>query len=136
MAGVAGVLDELPAQIAILKVPLRIERMDNPHLVPAPARRYVEALFKELLIAHAQRTPLAGIHHGNKDYVALVSLKLGRISAEYAMHLVAMWGQMGSQQSVNLNRLLISEKRDHSETHRIARLVALILRLFHGSRNQ
>src|SRR5579859_6560022 len=51
MAGIVGVLNQLPPQIALFKIALRGEGMDNPHLVPCPAGGDVEALLEYLLIA-------------------------------------------------------------------------------------
>src|SRR5262249_42241287 len=50
MGGIVRVLDQLPAQVFGFQILLRVDGMNNPHLVPAAARSHVEALFEELLV--------------------------------------------------------------------------------------
>src|SRR5262249_31708364 len=68
MAGIVSVFYQLPAQVAMFEVLLRVEGMDNPHLVPAPAGSDVEALFKDLLIAQAQGPALVRIDQRDENY--------------------------------------------------------------------
>src|SRR5690349_9372615 len=101
--------------------------MDDPHLVACAAGGNVEALFKELLVAQAQRATLRSINQRDEDYVTLVTLKLRSVPAEQAMQFVTVRRQVASQQAVNRDCLLIADQRNHAKTHRLARFVNLVL---------
>ena len=89
--------------------------MNNPHLVTGAAGSDIKTLFEEFLIAQGERTALAGIDHGDKHHVALVSLELRGIPAEYAMEFVAVGRDVRTDEIVDFDGLLIANQRNDSE---------------------
>ena len=108
-------LDQLTAKVVRFQIVLRTERMNNPHLVTGAAGSDIKTLFEEFLIAQGERTALAGIDHGDKHHVALVSLELRGIPAEYAMEFVAVGRDVRTDEIVDFDGLLIANQRNDSE---------------------
>src|SRR5216110_1947004 len=79
---------------------------------------------------------LGGIDKGNKNNVALVTLELSGVSAKHAMQLVPVGRDVRADEIVNLNRLLVTHQRHHTEAEWLSRVVLLILRLLNRRSNQ
>ena len=89
-AGILGVLDEQAAKILGFQVFVRVERMNDPHLVAGAAGGDVETLLEEFLVTHGERAALRGVHKRNENDVALVALELRGVTAEQAVEFVAI----------------------------------------------
>jgi hypothetical protein len=77
------VLDEPPSQVARLKVLLRFQGVDDPHLVPRAAGRYVVPLLEHLLVAKVECSACRGVHNRHENHVSFISLKLEDRFAEH-----------------------------------------------------
>ena len=103
--------------------------MDDPHLIASAAGGDVEPLLEKFLVAHGKRAALRGIHKGNKDDIALITLELRGVAAEQSVIFVAIGRDVGAQQIVDFESLFVADKRNDAEAERLARAVVLILGL-------
>jgi hypothetical protein len=62
--------------------------MNDPHLISGAASGDIKPLFEKFLIPQRQRTALRCVDEGNEHHVALVSLELRGVSAQYAVEFV------------------------------------------------
>jgi len=63
-------------------------------------------------------------------------LELGSVSAEYAVEFVAVGRDVGTDQIVDFDGLLVANQRNHSEAQRLAPRHFLVFGLLHGGRKQ
>ena len=124
-------LDEQAAKVLGFQIFVRIQGVDDPHLVAGAASGDVEALLEKLLVAHGKRATLGGIHERNENDVALVALELRGVAAEQAVKFVAIRRDVGAQQIVDFERLFVADERNYAEAERLARAIVLILGLLY-----
>ena len=127
--GIFRMLDQLPAKVVGLQVIVRTERMHDPHLVAGAAGGDIEALLEKFLIPQRKRTALGGVDQRDEHHVALISLELRGVSAEYAMEFVAVGRDVRTDQVVNFDGLLVTNQRNRTETHRLTRVILLVFGL-------
>src|SRR5690348_4543303 len=124
-------LDEKAAKVFGFQVVVRVEGMNDPHLVAGAAGGDVEALLEEFLVAHGKGAALRGVHERDENDIALVALELRGIAAEQTMEFVAIGRNMCAQEIVDFERLFIADERNNAEAERLARAVVLILGLLY-----
>jgi len=129
-------LDQLPAEVVRFQVVLRVERMNDPHLIAGAASRDVETLFEEFLVAQGERTTFGRVHQGDEHHVAFVSLELRGVPAEYAMEFVAVGRDVGTDQVVDFDGLLVANQRNHSEAQCLARVILPVFGLLQRGRKE
>src|SRR6266850_1793693 len=127
-------LDQLPAEVVRFQVVLRVERMNDPHLIAGAASRDVETLFEEFLVAQGERTTFGRVHQGDEHHVAFVSLELRGVPAEYAMEFVAVGRDVGTDQVVDFDGLLVANQRNHSDAQCLARVILPVFGLLQRGR--
>ncbi len=110
--------------------------MNDPHLVASAAGGDVKTLFEQFLIPQRERTVLSGVDQRNEHHVAFVSLELRGVSAKDAMEFVAFGRNMGADQVVDFDGLLIADQRNHPEAQGLAGVVLLVFGLFDRSGDQ
>ena len=108
--------------------------MNDPHLVFGAARGDIKTLLEEFLIPQRQGTALRSIDQRDEHHIALVSLELRGVSAEYPVEFVALGGYVRAHQVVDLDGLLVADQRNYSEAHRLARVILLVFGLLQRSR--
>jgi hypothetical protein len=128
--GRLGVLNETPPQVAGLKVRLRVQRVNDPHLVSRAAGRHVISLLEHLLVTKIERSIRRGVHNGKENHVSFISLKLRRGSTEQAMPFIRVGSEVGSQEAVDLQSLLLAYKGNDANAGWGSELVGLVLCLF------
>ena len=128
--GRLGVLNETPSQVAWLKVRLRVQRVNDPHLISRAAGGHVIPLLEHLLVTKIERSARRGVHNGQENHITFISLKLGRGSTQQTMPFIRVGGKVCSQEAVDLQSLLLAHKGNHANAGWRSELVGLVLCLF------
>src|SRR3981189_461909 len=108
-------LNQLAAKGVRFQVDVRAEGMNDPHLVACAAGSDIETLFEKFLIAQRERASFICIDQRNENHVALVTLELRGVSAQYPMEFIAIWRNVRANQVVDFDGLLVAHQRNHSE---------------------